>query len=211
MVNGTITAGSVTVNGGTLGGNGSISVPVTVNSGGTLSPGTSIGKLSIYNSLTLADGSTTVMELSKSGSTITNDQVSVLTTLTVGGTLNVSLIGTVSGGEVFTLFTAGTFQPGAAFSAINLPTLPGSLTWDTSNLTVNGTLSVVSGTQPTLNFSQSGNVLTFSWAQAGFKLQAQTNSAGIGNNWFDYPGGGGSPVNVTINPANPSVFFRLVQ
>ncbi len=208
LVNGTITAGTVMVDGGTLGGNGSISVPVTVNSGGTLSPGTSIGKLSIYDSMTLAEGATTVMELSKSGATITNDQVSVLTTLAVGGTLNVTLSGTVTGGEVFTLFTAGTFQPGAAFSAINLPTLPG-LTWDTSKLTVNGTLSVVGGAKPALGFTQSGNVLTFSWSEAGFRLLAQTNAAGIGTNWFYYPGGETSPVSVTVDPANPPVFFGL--
>ena len=151
------------------------------------------------------------MELSKSGTTITNDQIGVLTTLTVGGTLEVILTGTVTGGEVFPLFTAGTFQPGAAFSGINLPTLPDPLTWDTSKLTVNGTLSVAAGAQPTLNFSQNGNVLNFSWAEAGFRLQVQTNAAGIGNNWFFYPGGETSPVNVTVDPANPPVFFRLSQ
>ena len=132
----------------------------------------------------------------------------MLTTLTVGGTLTVTLSGTVTGGEVFTLFTAGTFQPGAAFSAINLPTLPG-LTWDTSKLTVNGTLSVVGGAKPALGFTQSGNVLTFSWSEAGFRLLAQTNAAGIGTNWFYYPGGETSPVSVTIDPANPPVFFGL--
>jgi hypothetical protein len=58
----------------------------------------------------------------------------------------------------------------------------------------------------------SGNTLGFTWTNANVKLQAQTNAAGIqlgDTNWFDYPGGGSSPVNVTIDPANPSVFFRL--
>ena len=210
LVNGVISGGSVTVNGGTLGGNGQISVPVVVNSGGTLSPGASIGKLTVYSSLTFNAGSTNVMELSKSGTLVTNDQISVLTTLTLGGTLNVTLSGTVTGGEVFQLFTAGTFS-GTSFDTINLPALPGTLTWDTSKLAVNGTLSVAGGSQPTLSLAQSGNVLTFSWLEAGFKLQAQTNSAGISTNWSDYPGGGTSPVPVTINPANPSVFFRLIS
>lgn len=56
-------------------------------------------------------------------------------------------------------------------------------------------------------------MLTFSWAEAGYKLQAQTNSQSVGlsTNWGDYPGGGTSPVSVTNNPANPAVFFRLIS
>ena len=78
---------------------------------------------------------------------------------------------------------------------------------------VDGTLKVTGGS-PSLGVSKSGSVLTFSWSATGFKLQAQTNAAGIklgDTNWFDYPGGGSSPVNVTINPANRSVFFRLIS
>jgi fibronectin-binding autotransporter adhesin len=210
LVNGAIIgSSSVTVAGGTLGGNGALSVPVTVNAAGNLAPGDAgIGKLSVFNNLTLTG--TTTMELAKTGPTVTNDQVSVLTTLTQGGTLDVSLTGTVVGGEVFQLLTAGTFN--GAFDVFNLPTLPGALTWDTSNLAVNGTLAISSGA-PTLGVSQSGNVLTFSWAGAGLKLQAQTNSLNVGlsNNWFDYPGGETSGVSATINPANAAVFFRLIS
>ncbi len=63
---------------------------------------------------------------------------------------------------------------------------------------------------PVLNRSQSGNTLIFSWT-GNFKLQVQTNSlsVGVSTNWSDYPSGGASPVNVTLNPANPAVFFRL--
>jgi len=208
LVNGVLSGGSVTVNGGTLGGNGSISVPVTVNALGTLSPGNSLGELSVFSSLTLSGN--TVMELSKSGATVTNDQVSVLTTLTLGGNLDVTLSGTVSGGEVFPLFTAGTFQ--GAFDTLNLPTLPGGLTWIPDNLAVDGTLAV-SGGAPKLNVLQSGNQLTFSWTGTGFKLQAQTNSINVGlaSNWSDYPGGSTSGVTSTIDPAQPTVFFRLIS
>jgi hypothetical protein len=34
---------------------------------------------------------------------------------------------------------------------------------------------------------------------------------GLGTNWSDYPAGGTSPAIVTINPSNPTVFFRLSQ
>ena len=77
------------------------------------------------------------------------------------------------------------------------------------------TASVVAagGTPPLLSVVKSGSALTFSWTDATFKLQSQTNSltTGLYTNWSDYPGGGASPVGVTINPANPAVFFRLSQ
>jgi hypothetical protein len=34
---------------------------------------------------------------------------------------------------------------------------------------------------------------------------------GISNNWGDYPGGGTSGLTVPINPAQGTVFFRLVS
>jgi autotransporter-associated beta strand protein len=214
VVNGTIAnSSSVTVAGGTLAGTGSIAAPVTVDAAGNLAPGDGgIGKLSVFNSLTL-NGTTTV-ELAKTGPNVTNDQVSVLTTLTLGGTLDVSLSGTVTGGEVFQLFTAGTIAP-SAFSATNLPALPGGLTWDTSNLGAGAlaiTNTVSTPTATPLNVIRAGDVLTFSWTNAAFRLQSQTNSRAIGlaTNWFDYPGGSTSPVLVTNNLATEAVFFRLV-
>jgi hypothetical protein len=67
--------------------------------------------------------------------------------------------------------------------------------------------------QPTLQYTNSfGTNLTFTWT-GNFKLQAQTNTlaVGISTNWGDYPDGGTSPVNVPINVANGSVFFRLAS
>ena len=72
-------------------------------------------------------------------------------------------------------------------------------------------LVVGSTSAPTLSVSQVGSTLNFSWTASGYKLQSQTNALNVGlsNIWGDYPGGGTSPVSVNINPANPSVFFRL--
>ena len=209
VVNGEILNSSVMVRGGTLRGIGYFAQNVTVSSGGTLAPGTaeSLKWLEIGRDLTLEG--TTAMRLSVSNGVIMNDQVNVLGILTQGGTLNVTLAGTVSGGEVFVLFMAGGFS-GSSFSTINLPVLPAGFTWDTSKLASNGTLTVW---PPRLIVSQSGNLLSFSWGIAGFKLQSQTNalSVGISSTWYDYPGGDTSPVDVTIDPANPAVFFRLVS
>jgi autotransporter-associated beta strand protein len=77
-----------------------------------------------------------------------------------------------------------------------------------------GSLRVVPGipNPPELKFTQTSSALQFSWT-GNFKLQVQTNSLSIGlsSNWGDYPGGSSSPVTVPVDPAQGSVFFRLVQ
>jgi hypothetical protein len=47
----------------------------------------------------------------------------------------------------------------------------------------------------------------------GWSLQEQTNALniGLGTNWVTVPGSAlTNQILITINPANPSVFFRLV-
>lgn len=64
-----------------------------------------------------------------------------------------------------------------------------------------------------LTNSISGSTLSLSWpAGQGWKLQAQTNSRSIGlsTNWFSITDGTLSSTNITVNPAQPTVFFRLV-
>ena len=71
-----------------LTGNGNVSGVVTVSSGGKLSPGGSIGKIILSNSPVLQG--VVIMEISKNGSALTNDQVQVTGTLTYGGSLIVT-------------------------------------------------------------------------------------------------------------------------
>jgi autotransporter-associated beta strand protein len=207
VVNGQILGtNAVAVNNGTLSGTGLINGPVTVgNSGGIIEPGTaaSYGTLTVSNNLTVIG--TALMKVSHSS----NDKIVGIGTLHEFGYLQVTVNGSLSGGEVFKLFDATNYD--GTFDTSQLPTLPSPLGWDASMLGVNGTLSVTGGS-PILGVSQSGNQLTFSWTGA-YKLQAQTNSLAIGlsNNWTDYPGGGSSPVSVTITPTTPAVFFRLIS
>jgi hypothetical protein len=68
---------------------------------------------------------------------------------------------------------------------------------------------------PALAFVQSGNTLTFSWSAAGYNLQSQTNTLDVGlqtnsTSWFDYPDTS-NPVTITFDPANPTVYYRLVH
>ena len=204
---------AVTVNGGTLGGSGSISAPVNVNSGGTLSPGTNgIGTLTIAGDLTLASGSTTIVKVDQGSAAA--DQVNGLNTVTYGGTLVVTnLSGTPDTNTTFTLFSASTHV--GNFSSI--AGSPGTgLAWSFTN----GVLSVVAqsyATYPTnITATVSGNTLTLTWpaTHLGWILQSQTNALNIGltpaSAWFDVPGSSASNTSViSINPTNPTVFYRL--
>lgn len=196
-------SGAVAVYGGTLGGNGIISGAVSVD-GGTLAPGASVGRLTINNTLTLA--ANTTIEVDKANGT--NDQI-VVTSVNYGGTLTVTDVsGGLVAGDSFTIVNAGS-HTGNFTSIIGSP--GANLAWQFNPAT--GVLSVIATAvnPPTLNYSVAGNTLTLSWTEPGFKLIGQTNSvnAGLGSSWGDVPSGNASPVNVTIDPANGSVFFGL--
>jgi regulation of enolase protein 1 (concanavalin A-like superfamily) len=145
LVNGSNAASATSVaSGATLGGSGVMNGAVTVN--GTLAPGANgIGTLTVNNTLALSG--TTAMEVSNASGILTADKISGVSTLTYGGTLVVSNVGpnALTAGNSFTLFSA-TNRTGS-FSSITLPTLGSGLAWDSSQLAVNGTISVV-GTLP---------------------------------------------------------------
>src|SRR5206468_1016788 len=137
---------------------------------------------------------------------LTNDSVVGLTSVAFGGALVVSNVGpdSLAPGDTFPLFSTG---GSGNFSSIT-PALSGQMYWSFSPAT--GVLSVLG--PPTISYSNSGSSIQLSWTAAGFKLQAQTNSidVGLSNNWADFPGGGSSPVSVQFDPAQGTVFFRLV-
>jgi hypothetical protein len=210
--NGTMSTGSLLVSAGTLGGNGVINGTVTVSPGATLAPGSSVGKLTVNGAVAL--NGITAMELSKSGATRTNDAVVGITTLTMGGTLNVTTSGTaLAGGDTFRLFNAASYA--GIFAAVNLPTLASGLAWDTHNLAVNGTIAVVSTTAVSLVPNISGGNLNLIWPSdhIGWRLEVQTNNltSGLGTNWFTWPNSAESTsASIPVNAANASVFLRLV-
>ena len=119
----------------------------------------------------------------------------------------------LQGGDTFQLFSAAV----SGFTATNLPTLTGSMYW-INNLAVNGSLTVTNpvATNPTnITATVSGSTLTLSWPadHTGWHLQLQTNSltTGLYTNWVTLPGSDlVNTTNFTINPANGSVFYRMV-
>jgi hypothetical protein len=70
-------------------------------------------------------------------------------------------------------------------------------------------------TTPTnITYSVSGSTLSLSWPASylGWILQSQTNALNVGINatWTDVAGSAAvTSTNMPINPANPTVFFRL--
>jgi alpha-L-fucosidase 2 len=147
QVNGSIGASVVTVAAGAaLSGSGLISGPVSVQAGATLAPGPGLATLTVNNYLSLAG--TVSLELSKSISGLTNDAVTVTSTLTLGGALVVTNIGpnTLAAGDTFKLFKAGSFS--GHFTSLSLPPLAANLSWNTNSLAVNGTITVVSQAPP---------------------------------------------------------------
>ena len=222
FVNGVLGANAVTVAGGTLSGAGKILGAVTVQSGGTFAPGTNaIGRLVISNSLTLAAGSATKIEISKTGSVTTNDSVFGLTSLSCGGTITVTNLGgtALAAGDTFKIFSAGSF--GGMFAATNLPSLgSSSLTWS-NRLSIDGTLAVISvvSTTPTnLFWSVSGTNLTLSWPadHTGWRLLMQTNNLanGISSNTNDWGAVANSQqtnqIILPIIPSQSAGFYRLI-
>jgi T5SS/PEP-CTERM-associated repeat protein len=135
------TLGLIISNNATLTGNGSLLVQLQVRSGATLSPGAPIGKISVSTSPFLSGA--TVMEISRSGSVLTNDQFQVTGALTYGGSLVVSNLGptALTNGDNFKLFAATSYA--GAFSTLNLPVLGPNLTW-TNKLLVDGSIEVLS-------------------------------------------------------------------
>ena len=174
-VDGSLGAGPLTVkSNGTLAGVGALSGIVTVEKGGYLAPGDGdIGTLTVNNTLTLAGS--TVIELNKSGPTLTADQVTGISTLNYGGSLVVTNISDLqaiplAAGDSFPLFGATIYT--GAFTNLVVPILPGGLSWDTANLSVNGSITVVASGAAPLITSQPQSLTVDSGSPASFSAVA---------------------------------------
>jgi len=209
--------GATIVSAGTLGGIGSLAGSLVVSAGATLSPGdASTGTLTLGGtSLSLVSTSQTIMKVDATASA--SSAVTGISTVTYGGTLvlqNVS--GILTAGQTFTLFTAGTYS--GSFSSVVSHTPGQTVTWDTSQLAVNGTVKVATAAAaPPVSLAPvvSGGNVNLAWpaAQTGWQLQEQANplTVGISTNWVTVPGSTATnQVSIPVGAGAGSMFFRLV-
>lgn len=214
-------AGTTVVTNGTLAGVGSVSGPLIVAPAGDLGAGDAagIGDFSIFNNLTLLGNVT--MRIDKTGGSPSQDQVFVSGNVNYGGVLTITNTTSDStalvSGDAFQLFNvSGTFT-GNFSSIAGSPGAGLAYSYNPSN----GILSVITQTiapnSTNITAHVSGSSLTISWPSdhLGWILQAQTNSLGAGlspavGSWIDIAGSSNSvSENITIDPAKPSVFYRL--
>lgn len=219
LLNGNNTySGDTTVTNGTIGGIGVLAGNL-VMLGGTNAPGSDgMGTLTVNGNVTLAG--TTRMELNRSLSP-NSDRIVVGGTLTFGGVLQVVLGAGAPApqvGDVYQLFSKG---GGSAFSAIRLPSLSGTLTWNTSNLAVNGTISVTDVvTPPTIGTaSVSGGNFAFSGSGgtegSTYYVVTSPNVAAPLAGWMPvatnvFGPGGSFSFTTNIVSSGPKAFYRLL-
>jgi autotransporter-associated beta strand protein len=195
----TLVAGQTLQAGGTN--NGNLVAPVgSIVAVGTA---TNLGTLIVNGSADLEG--TTQFKLSKAGSVASSDTINASGGVTLGGTISLSVFsGSLTGGETFQLFTTGTVSGNFTIS----PATPGAgLTWNTTNLTVNGTLSVSgSAVKPKLGLTQgaAAGTLTLTSSVAGTLYSAP---AVTGPYTLVGPIDGSTTVTIATN--KPAVFYRV--
>jgi hypothetical protein len=133
--------------------------------------------------------------------------------VTLGGSLTVTASGdALAAGDRFKLFNGASYI--GSFTTVTLPALTGNLSWDLSQLAVDGTIGV-SQELPKLNISLSGDSLSLTWSNGtDFALQAQTNSPGSGiqtNTWVTVTNGANGSVTFEVDRTKGSVFYRLIK
>lgn len=218
------------VNGQTLSGFGTVNCPsgnVTTATGAIVSPGSAsaVGTLTVAGNVALGtDGTgTTVMELDPAAAA--NDVLSVSGSLVLGGTLSLpTLAGTLATGQSYTLFNAGGGISGS-FASIT-PATPGpGLTWNTGNLTVNGSISIsgsgLGPARPRLTGIQlTGTTLTIEGTNGvdggQYVLLKSTNVATPLADWIpvgtnNFNGSGNFSTNITVPHNTPAEFYIISQ
>ncbi len=199
-------AGDVTVY-GTLGGNGVVSGPVTVESGGTISPGDSVGTLTLGSDLTLEAGSTNLFDVANSPGA--SDQLIVNGNLTVSNcTIAVSVSGTALEPTTNTIITytgtkTGSFNPTVVLVGGSVDS---SISIDESTP---GQIKLVAVPQVAIT-SQPQDLIISTNSPATFTVGA-TGTAPIGYQWYSYGNSTNNTPVLEVNATNSTFTIPSAQ
>ena len=171
-----------------------------------------VGKVAIVvsNSMSLMGTNSFTGGLIISNGTLTvaqpNFSPNLPVTINGGGMLNLLFTGT---NQVKSLVLGGVTQLGGVYNSNTAPayfTNSGSLLVPNNGPT--GPASITN--------SIAGSTLTLKWpAGMGWRLVSQTNTLATGlqtasSAWFTVSGAGDGTATITVNPANPTVYYKLV-
>jgi hypothetical protein len=145
-------------------------------------------------------------------------------TLAFGGILQVVLApgaAAPQAGDIYQLFNKGSSSEFTAISLPSLTGLPGGLTWDTSKLTVDGTISVAGAIAPPTigSVSLSGGIFGFSGTGgtegSSYHVLSSPDVAAALATWVPvasnvFGPGGSFSFTTNIVGGSPKAFFRLV-
>jgi autotransporter-associated beta strand protein len=202
-------SGNTTISGGTLLVNGSISANVTVQTNATLGGSGTIGGNVIFNS--------------GASALFTNGgMLAISGNLTASGNLiKLSLSNNVPAG----IYTLATYIGGSGTFSNTPSLLSGSFAASTTNYITTGgghinlvVTSLVNTDAATANFKATvagapgSPTMNFTWAPDHLGWQLYTNSVDLTapGSWFPVPGSGAvTNESISINPAQPKVFFQL--
>ena len=119
-----------------------------VSNGVLVAPGASLGRLTIAGNYAQVSTGTLQIDLGGLSPGTDFDQLSVMGSTTLDGTLSVSLVNSFSPklGDSFDILDWGTLS--GTFSTLQLPALGNNLAWDTSQLYTTGVISVTTVPEP---------------------------------------------------------------
>ncbi len=213
---GTITAAGGVSTGvsGKLSGSGKL--VANLSSAGTIAPGlaASAGAINVTGNVTLLGTAHLAFDLGGLTRKTNYDFFGVTGLLTLGGTLDVSLLGAFApqAGNTFDLFDSTTVA--GNFSTLHLPVLTGGLTWNTALLPTTGVISVAGLTvnPTTYTLAASASTATIHAGGSSTITATITNTGAAGTDTLNYTGlnvaaspVGGTVTNVTLNISNSSL------
>jgi polygalacturonase len=187
---------------------------VTTGSSSSYTGPVTIGTGSAAPSLTLAAGSTYTEVLTITVASL--DSLAITNFLYAGASTNGTPLSQFGGIATNSTYLTSAFDALAIGWRAQANTNASAI--DISQITINASVNVPpSGPfiEPDdLESQVNGNQLQLSWLGPGWWLQTQTNSlgTGLGTNWVNVPGSTNvTSASFTIDPANGSVFYRLVH